>query len=255
MTIAEQLAQIASNTHQVYSSGYDRGFSSGYDKAIYDGSEFKSLFWNAFQQNGNRVNYDYGFYGRQWTNEIFVPQHDMNPTSAKQMFLNNNFDGDLVEALERLGVTLNFSNCTDVSNLFAYANKITHIGVVDMSSATSATSIAGAFVSRTSLETIDEVKFNASGTQQPGTSMFKGCTALKNITVSGVIGENISFSDSQRLTKASIESIVYALSETASNKTLTLSYNAVVYAFGGDFSGAWSELIEKRPKWTISLEE
>ena len=249
-TIAENLTEIASKTHAVYSAGYDTGFRLGYDKAIYDGQEFKSLFWNAFQQNGNRVNYDYGFYGGQWTNEIFTPEHDMKPTSAKQMFLNNNFSGDLVEALNTLDVVLDFSICKDVSNLFAYAKKITHIGTVNMSSATS---IGGAFVSCEDLETIDEVIFNANGTQQPGTSIFKGCTALKNITVSGVIGDNISFSDSRGLTRASIESIVDALSTTANVKTLTLSQEAVGYAFDWDLGGAWYDFIAKRSNWNISL--
>lgn len=249
-TIAEKLTEIASKTHAVYNRGYDTGFGFGYDKAIYDGSEFKSLFWNAFQQNGNRVNYDYGFYGGQWTNKIFTPEHDMKPTSAKQMFLNNNFRGDLVEALDTLDVVLDFSICKDVSNLFAYAKKITHIGTVNMSSATS---IAGAFVSCEGLESIDEVIFNGNGTQHPGTTIFKGCAALKNITVSGVIGDDISFKDSHGLTRASIESIVDALSTTASDKTLSLSQNAVGSAFDWDFSGAWTDFIAKRSNWNISL--
>lgn len=248
MTIAEKLSAINENIPTIYDNGYNNGYGNGfilgYDKATFD---YYDGFWDVFQQNGDRKNYDYCFSGRHWVNDIMIPKYDIAPTSASRMFLNCNYSGDL----RNLPKALNFSNCTTMDNLFGYCFNLKHIGTIDMSSATS---IAGAFVSCSALESIDEVKFAQSGNQTPGTSIFKGCTALKNIKVSGKIGDNISFADCGALTKTSIESIVNALSDTVTGKTITFSHDAVGYAFSWDFAGAWTDFIGKKPNWTISLD-
>lgn len=204
-------------------------------------------FWDAFQQNGNRVNYDYGFYGRQWNEGILKPKHRIAPTSANQMFLNNNYKGDL-RTLSSEDDFLDFSACTNVSNLFAYANQISHIGKVDMSSATS---IAGAFVGCTSLVSIDEVVFNLQGTQAPGSSIFKNCSALQHVKISGKIGQSISFGESKMLSRDSIESIVDALLESVRGQTLTLSQTAVDNAFK-DAEAEWEALMSTKSFWNFS---
>ena len=244
MTISEKLNLISNNMATIYGNGY----ANGYDKALYD---YYDGFWDGFQQYGDRKNYDYCFSGRHWVNAIMTPKYDIAPTSASRMFLNCNYSGDLRKFPEGdFPVGIDFKNCTIMDNLFGYCFSIKHIGVIDMSSATS---IAGAFVSCSALETIDEVKFAQSGNQTPGTSIFKGCTALKNIKVTGVIGDSISFADSKSLSRASIESIVNALSDTVTGKSLTFSHDAVGYAFSWDFAGAWTDFIGKKPNWTISL--
>lgn len=60
---------------------------------------------------------------------------------------------------------------------------------------------------------------------------FEGCNALEDITIAGTIGQNIDFKSSTKLTRASIESIVNALSDSVVGKTLTLSRAAVDEAF------------------------
>jgi hypothetical protein len=95
-------------------------------------------------------------------------------------------------------------------------------------------------------------------------STFKGCANLKNIVFEGVIGEDINFQWSTKLTEASIRSIITHLSDTASGKTLTLSKVAVDNAFmfsgdGGDVPGTdesnpyWPQLRDSKPNWTITL--
>jgi hypothetical protein len=56
---------------------------------------------------------------------------------------------------------------------------------------------------------------------------FIRCSALKNIFFEGVIGQSISFQHSTKLSADSIKSIIEHLSDTASDKTLTLSKTAV----------------------------
>jgi hypothetical protein len=92
---------------------------------------------------------------------------------------------------------------------------------------------------------------------------FSGCSALEAIVIEGVIGNTISFSPCKNLSRASIESIISALSQTASGNTLTLSKVAVDKAFetsegaqDGSNSDAWDALGgEKRPRqnWAVSL--
>lgn len=56
------------------------------------------------------------------------------------------------------------------------------------------------------------------------TNWFTGCTALENITMSGVISENISFADCP-LTNASVQTVIQCLKDLtgADARTLTLS--------------------------------
>ena len=58
---------------------------------------------------------------------------------------------------------------------------------------------------------------------------FKGCSNLENITMSGTIGQNISFADCSKLTHDSLMSIINALKDysgTTTTCTLTLHANA-----------------------------
>jgi hypothetical protein len=90
------------------------------------------------------------------------------------------------------------------------------------------------------------------------------CSRLENITFEGVIGSDIDFKLSTKLTEASIRSIIEHLSDTASGKTLTLSKVAVDNAFvfywdGGRVPGSdetnpfWPQLRDSKPNWTITL--
>ena len=94
---------------------------------------------------------------------------------------------------------------------------------------------------------------------------FAACSALENITFEGIIGKNIDFKDSKKLSKASIENIVGCLSTTATEETLTLSLTAVDNAFetsSGAADGStleeWINLITPKSNsynglWTITL--
>ncbi|MBR5011225.1 MAG: hypothetical protein IKY12_01565 [Clostridia bacterium] len=81
-------------------------------------------------------------------------------------------------------------------------------------------------------------------------STFNGCKALVNLTMGGTIGQPIDLSASP-LSRASIESVVTHLSDSASSMTATFSKSAVLSAFGTE--AAWTEYIAKKPNWTFTL--
>ena len=100
--------------------------------------------------------------------------------------------------------------------------------------------------SGTSLQTIKLLDVVESVTY---TNWFLNCTALENITMSGVIGNDFDIHYSP-LTKASIESIIEHLSDNVSGKVLTLSETAVNNAFSTD---EWNSLKAQKPNWGFSL--
>lgn len=93
---------------------------------------------------------------------------------------------------------------------------------------------------------------------------FTNAPNLENINITGIIGKTISFSESSKLTKASITSIVKALAFWQ-GATLTLSKTAIDNAFetadgvgDGSNSEEWINLISSKSNqydglWTISL--
>jgi hypothetical protein len=87
------------------------------------------------------------------------------------------------------------------------------------------------------------------------TSTYSGtfirCEALEELTIAGTIGRNgFDVHWSTKLNKASITSIINALSTTTSGLTVTLSKTAVNNAFTTD---EWNALIDTKKNWTISL--
>lgn len=233
MSIAEKFEIIAD---EVYEVGYEQGKQDQYD-----------TFWDNYQENGNRGNYQCAFAGKGWNAETFKPKYNIVPTTnASHMFREALEDIDLVEYLSKLGVTLDFSQCTRFIEAFYYV-RFKRIGVVDTRSATDLTNIFAYPTNK--FETIDLLKLKDDGTQTFGANSFRNATGLKNITIEGVIGSNFDIRYSP-LTKASIESIVSRLSATASGKTVTFSKSAVNSAFTTD---EWTNLIQPYSNWTISF--
>ena len=83
---------------------------------------------------------------------------------------------------------------------------------------------------------------------------------LENIIFEGEIGKEIDIQHSHKLTKASITSIINALSSTTSGLSVTLSKTAVNTAFetstganNGSISTEWSALVATKTNWTINL--
>ena len=233
------LGKVTVNTNVPH---YDDGYEAGKE------AEWNA-FWDSLQQNGKRTDYSYAFVN--WRKDIFTPKYDISGTDLSQAF---RFYGvyvpeehfDLAEKLERCGVTLDTSKATAMTYMF-YSSSVTRSPKIDCASCGTLTNT---FNYAPNLVTIDCLKLRDDGTNAfSGT--FTYAAKLVNLTIEGVIGKSgLDLQWSTNLSRASIESIINALSTTTSSLTVTLSKTARTNAFTDD---EWSTLIATKPNWTISL--
>lgn len=282
--IAEKLVEVANNVEKVFEAGkqqgHGEGYKSGYNAGLEEGKELGGYnegfeagktegkqdeydaFWNAFQSDkGNPHNYQYTFCNYGWNDETFKPKYDI--VFGLGFTGTNTFWGckvtNIAESLERRGLKMDTTLCGYCTSMFqgTSTKRLPELNF------THAMDYNGSGLQNTFLnslvETIDKI-IVPEGLKYSST--FQGCANLKNIVFEGVIGENINFQWSTLLTRASIESILNALSDTATGKTLTLSNDAVYEAFAlrdddGNklpyLEGIWAEYIYIKSNWTITL--
>ena len=109
-----------------------------------------------------------------------------------------------------------------------------------------------------SLHTIDKLIVDENTTY---TGWFNSTTNLQNLTIEGTIAQKgFSVSACTKLSRASIENIINALSTETNALTVTLSKTAVNNAFetsegaaDGRTSAEWATLIATKTNWTIAL--
>ena len=221
------------------------------------GEGFWGEFWDAYQQNGNRTDYSVGFGGRGWTSKNFKPKYNIIPSTAYMIFRENAASIDLVDFCNTHGIIIDFSKATVVNYAF-YDSAFTHLGVLDFSSIKRANNLTGAF-QFSKAKTVDLIKLQA--TEGTYANVFSDWGYAENITIEGSINcDGVNFKASTKLTKASITSIISALSTTTSGLAVTLSKTAVNTAFetsvganNGSTSEQWLNLIATKSNWTISL--
>ena len=216
--------------------------------------------WDAYQSNGYRTDYGRAFAGAGWTDKSFSKvKYDIVPTggSGTSLMFSQSLIFNLKEILEKSGRKLDFSKATAISQVFDNC-QVTHVGVIDMRSATS---VSLALMSATNLKYVEKLIFKSDGSQSiNATQTFSSCNKLEHMIVEGVIGYGTSLKWSTLLDRESIESIVNALSTSVTGQTLTLSLTAVKKAFetseganDGNTSEAWTTLITTKSNWTITL--
>lgn len=141
-------------------------------------------FWDAVQDNGNRTIYRYAFYGWRYSN--FKPKYDMKPTEGAFMFGSldrpTGWEGkSFVDALSQAGVTLDTSECAEMSGMFysAYTSDFPEIVVAKK------TSLAQMFYNCPYLEEITITIYEDCVTSFANT--FYYCPKLKRLNLNGVI--------------------------------------------------------------------
>lgn len=228
-------------------NGYSDGFQEGYDDGFTVGEQTEyDRFWNAYQQNGSRTDYQRAFSGPCWNAETLHPKYNIAPKwgGATAMFQGNMFPGSLKQHFESIGKSLDFSALSSATNIFYGASTITELPDLDFGSCKEFSSV---FVGCTSLHTL---KIKVSETM-PFSSGFTNCSALVNFTIEGTVGQNgLNLQWSTKLSKTSIESVVNALSTTTSGLSVTLSKTAVNTAFATE---EWATLAATKSNWTINL--
>lgn len=227
--------ELPSKIDEVYEAGKRAGGADSY----YD------EFWDIFQSNGTRTAYDYAFCesssGIRWVvGKTYRPKYPIKATKAMNMFYNTRLPYEAIAIVD-------FSECTDFYSTFQYSST-EKFPPIDLRKATRTNNL---FNSNSSVVEIEEILVAES---TPYSGCFSGCSKLKEIRFNGTIGKNgLDFKNCTKLSKASITSIINALSTTTSGLTVTLSKIAVESAFGSTTSAEWTTLIGTRSNWTISL--
>lgn len=202
---SKRISKVTYNGAEVPLPNTETAFEEG-KKAEHD------AFWDSYQQNGTRTDYQYAFAGKGWNNDTFKPKYDIVPTwgGGTSIFRVSEFNGNLNEHLNNLGVKLDFSKLSGAAYLFADCTKITELPYIDLSGIVS-TNATYLFYNCTALTTVT-IKLSANVTAL--TNSFTNCSSLANLTIEGVIPCAIDVSACP-LTHDSIESIINALQDKA----------------------------------------
>lgn len=214
-------------------------------------------FWDAYQ-DPKYIDCDSRFAGRGWNDLTFYPKYDIPnqpawQTSFATLFKNCGIT-DLAKRMQECGVKFIWDKVSRADNTFNWATELTRVPEIDLSNIENC---YGIFSTATSLVTIEKLKVS---TKTNLNVAFYQCTALENIVVEGELAYfRTDFSQSTKLSKASIISIIEALSKRVSGDyTLTLSLAAVDEAFRdgkdeGSWSTEWNNLTTSKENWTINL--
>ena len=180
-----------------YNSGYIDGQQSEYDR-----------FWDDYQQNGSRTNYNYGFAGYGWDDKMFKPKYDIRPVAASRLFSDTNI-ADVKGCLESAGVVLDLSKTTSMAYLIEGAtSKITYLPELNV---TSVSQLNYFIYQAKSLISIDNVVLKDDGSQTFANTSFGYLNSLEEIRFKGVIGKTINFQWSTKLSVKSLKSIISCL--------------------------------------------
>lgn len=180
---------------------YEEGRNDEYDS-----------FWDIYQDNGNRQSYNMAFGGTGWTDDTFNPKYNIVPTQANNMF-NTSYIVNLKGILDKLGVTLDFSQTSYASNCFSYSS-ITDVGVVDCANAVD---FPPMFTHATRLKNIEKIVIYEN---QTFPSVFNNALELENVVFDGVIGKNgLNLQWSTKLSKDSLLSLLNCLQDKTGDTT------------------------------------
>lgn len=218
---------------------YNKGKQDEYD-----------AFWDALQNNGNRVEYKFAF--SQWAAEYIRPKYKVTTVSGDIQAI---FSGaSKLKKVEK--EYFSFSPTSTASNNYMFLSCTSLLTIEDIGLFAN-TNNYGTFQGCISLHTIEVFRVS-EGSVLEGT--FHNCFALENITIEGTIGKAVDFKSCSKLSKASITNIMEHLSTTASGKTATFSKTAVNKAFetasganDGSTSAEWVALKNTRTNWNFTL--
>lgn len=225
----------------------------------------RDAFWDAFQTPSRRLWYG-AFQNACWNDTTFYPKYDITSTGDASSLFRYCDITDLEGRLNECGVTLDTSEATSLNCAFG-ESKITALPTINLSKCISAARDShGVFGGCKDLISIRKVIVNEAVALS---NTFTTCNSLQNIDFEGFIGQDINLKWSTKLTDESIESIINHLSDTAEEKTLTLSETAVDEAFrgfgcdpntgtygdevDGQYADNWISLYLTKTNWTITL--
>lgn len=214
MSLSDKVTMIVNKIRHVYDSGvFDAGFECGRQSAVDDALEgsittngIKEMWEASKTVLKNRTDYKYAFYA--WPDELFQPPSDgdgnalIAPADDGAVSM---FAGSFIKTIDEAKV--NFSNVTSLNSTFRSAIVLESV-YMDVSKVTE---MRLTFNSAESLETVAIVGLSPSCTF---TRAFGGCYALKNLSITGTIGQNgFDVTACTELSSKSVNNIIAALED------------------------------------------
>ena len=201
MSIAEKLQAIAENEQRVYNAGFEAG------KAV-SGDSWYDTFWDSYQTNGKRNQWNNAFANNYWTDITYNPKHPITPI----YYANTMFSAAYITDTR---FPLDFSTLQKQEyDMFRYCRQ---------------------------LVTIQELTVNENITFQ---NWFSTCPLLENITFNGKIGQSISFAESPLLSAESIANIVEHLATVSVKTTITINSAIDMSAYKSTIEGKGWTLVQ-----------
>lgn len=193
-------------------------------KAIENGGDGGSVdsyfdtFFDLYQQNGERRNYAYAFAGVGWNDITFKPKYPIivgkDNTLAHGIFAYSH-----ITTLKN--VEADISASTYPAGLFSYCPYLLDVLPLTLGQYANTNYLSGMYRNSPLIETIEiyEITKNIQFSQT-----FTGCSGLKNLIVTGTIGQSLSLLQSSLLTNESIQNVIDCLVDLTGGtaKTLTL---------------------------------
>jgi hypothetical protein len=195
--------------------GKQIGYAEGKTDGIAEGKKSQyDEFWDSFQDNGERTDYEMTFRKSGWNDITFNPKHNMRPKNATSMFQGCAIV-DLEGILSRNGVVLDFSQCTKTRMALYWCTVLETVPVID-TTATLDDSSSGdlyyLFGASEKLKSIRKLILKQSGNQFL-TGLFSGCVCLEEVYIEGVIGQNLDLSSAWNLIPLSAKSVLLHLKD------------------------------------------
>lgn len=190
---------------QTIAENQQKVFEAG--KAQGGGDSYYDTFWDSYQKNGNRYHWNSAFANQAWDDVTYNPKHPFREIRyGGQIFQNAQITDTLFP--------MNFTTlAADAGSIFRYCSSLITIRTLTVAENTT-------FV-----------------------FWFTKCTALKNITFEGVIGQNLDVHYSTLLTAESYHSIVTHFSKTASFTATLPAYDTVKSVYDTVYGeGAWDAI-------------
>lgn len=219
--------------------GYDAGFEAGKDAGT-------DAFWDVVQNNGNRTMYNYAF--AHWGTDYVRPKHKVVAAYVNdggQVFYYSKVKKVEAAYFDFAQKPTGTSNTSGYSYTFYHCDELEEIEDIGL---VAQYGYFTTFANSAKLHTIAKI---GADENTKFSEAFNYCSNLQNLTIDGVIGQNgFNIRWSTKLSKASITSIINALSSTTSGLTVTISKTAKETAFT---DAEWTALVATKPNWTISL--
>lgn len=200
-------------------------------------------FWDSYQQNGTRRDYDYAFAGAGWNDETFKPKYDIIPTYTTSIFHEIRVS-DLVKILSDCGVIFDMSAAVESTYIANNCPNLTTLPVLDCRNRAN---INYFIITSHKLHTIEKVILKEDGSQKFNQYSFMSLSGLKEIRFAGCIGNNLEIKGSPLLSTESVQSIIDCLKDLTGETAQTLTLHADV---GTNMTEAQKAAITAK-NWTL----